>query len=150
MKKTSKCYLAFSVLAAALLGLSAVWADAEEQGSDARRASEGASVIALRTSAQWCTVCTSAKSAFSELKDKLSAEPVLFVTLDRADKASTRQAVYLANALGIPESLGDGLGKVGTVTIVDAQSKRLISTTPLSPNVDAMARTIKKALASGS
>ena len=150
MKKTSKCYMAFSALAAALLGLSAVLADAEEQRSDARRASEGASVIVLRTSAQWCKLCTSAKSAFSELEDELSAEPVLFVTLDRTDKASTRQAVYLTKALGLQESVGDGLCKVGTVTIVDAQSKQLISTTQLSPTVDTMVRTVNKALASGS
>ena len=150
MRKTSKCYMAFCALAAALLGLSAVLADAKEQGSDARRASQGASVIVLRTSAQWCKLCTSAKSAFSKLEDELSAEPVLFVTLDRTDKASTRQAVYLTNALGLQESVGDGLCKVGTVTIVDAQSKQLISTTQLSPNVDTMVRTVNKSLASGS
>lgn len=148
MKKTSKCYVAVSALAVALFSLSAVLAGAEEHKSDVRFAYDEASLIVVRTSAQWCKVCASTENAFAELKDQLSAEPVLFITLDRTDEASRRQAVYLVKALGIHKPLADGSGRVGTVMIVNTRSKRLIAKTQLSPNVDTMAQTIKKALAS--
>ncbi len=146
MKKSSKCYMAESALAAAIFTLAGGLASAEEQKADARLGQP--SLIVVRTSAQWCAVCAFAKTSFAKLKGQLSDESILFVMLDRTDEASTRQAVYLAKALGIDEALADGLGRVGTVVIVNTQSKRVIGMAQLSPNVATVAQAIKKALAS--
>ena len=72
----------------------------------------------------------------------------MFITLDRTDDFSSRQATYLASALGIRESLPGAGSRVGELFIINARTKELVSTISLRPSSDTMAAMIEDALAS--
>ena len=150
MHEKSKLGVRVCAASTVLLVSLAALSHAAESASKVRAATEEATLIVVRSSAQWCKVCSSATSAYAERTKQLSTKPVLFVTLDRTDDASTRQAIYLAKALGIDEQLADNMKRVGTLTILDAKSKQRLSTLSLAPDVETMSEFITTALDSPS
>ncbi len=148
MLRNTKCYAIAGLLMTSLI---VVWAHsvrAQQENPQAGSSVDEPSLLAVRTTAQWCKVCKAAKDSFTGLARQLRTEPVLFITLNRTDEFSSGQASYLVTALGIRESLSAGPTKVGELHIINARSKELISTVPLSPDPETMSTTVRKALAS--
>ncbi len=148
MLRNMKCYAIAGLLMTSLIVVWAHSVQAQQQKPQSCSSADVPSLIAVRTTAQWCKVCKAAKDSFTDLARQLRTESVLFITLDRTDEFSSGQASYLVAALGIRESLSAGRTKVGELHIINARSKELISTVPLNPDADTMSTTVRKALAS--
>ena len=148
MPRNMKSYAIVGLL---MTGLIVAWAhsvQAQQPKPQSGSSTDQPTLLAVRTTAQWCKTCKTAKDSFRDLVRQLRNEPVLFITLDRTDEFTSGQASVLAAALGIRESLSAGRTRVGQLHIINARSKELISTVPLSPDADSMSTTVRKALAS--
>ncbi len=148
MTRNVKCYAMAGLLMTSLIVVWAHAVQAQHRNAQSGSSADVPSLLAVRTTAQWCKVCKAAKNSFTDLARQMRTEPVLFITLDRTDEFSSGQASYLVAALGIRESLSAGRTKVGELHIINARSKELISKVPLSPDADTMSTTVRKALAS--
>lgn len=148
MPRNMKCYVIAGLLMTSLIVVWAQSVQAQQQDPQSGSSGDEPSLFAVRATAQWCKVCIAAKDSFTDLTRQLRTEPVLFITLDRTDEFSSGQASYLATALGIRELFSAGPTKVGELHLINARSKELISTVPLSPDPDTMSTSVREALAS--
>lgn len=137
-----------SIMVITVLCVTTTFTNAGERSPTVKSTKGNARLIVLRNSAQWCSTCNSAKKAYIEVKKQFGTKPILFVTLDRTDDISSRQAAYLLKALGIDKALVSK--NAGTFVIIDTLMKKTISIGQLSPNAAPMVKMIEKALGEGS
>ena len=105
-------------------------------------------IISIRVHADWCAACKKLDGVYPKLKEQSSSLPVLFVTFDLTDKATTQQAQYLASLLGVDRVLSEQGGKVGRIVLVDAKHKRTLKSLPATNNLEKIEQALRKALAS--
>jgi thiol-disulfide isomerase/thioredoxin len=100
-----------------LLGL-LVLTGAPIQGIEAEDADSQPKIIAVKFHADWCGACKAMGSVFTDLRNKLDGEPVLFVELDFTNATTRHQAMLLASALGISPALKENPG-TGFILLFD-------------------------------
>jgi len=104
-------------------------------------------VIALKFYADWCGACKAMAPAYDEAKKRQADTPVLFVTLDLTDDFHSRQAAFLASALGVGDIYADNAGKTGFALLIDADSKAALGKLTADQSADTMHEQIAGALA---
>ncbi len=131
------------VVGVALAGLSAslVAADGRDQPADsqggvgAARGSqfkvdavvEPPAVIAVRFHHDGCPYCRAFSTQFPELLRETRDDSVLWVKLDLTNETTQAQAALLAGALGLEHIWPGDLSKIGSVTLLDGESRRVLS-----------------------
>ena len=96
--------------------------------------------------ADWCGACAKLEKEYSRLEARTAKLPVLYVRLNKTDKSTTRQAEYLAAALGIEKVWRKSADNVGTIALIDAETRKLVATTRASQCLDEIEDAIRKAL----
>ena len=100
-----------------LLGL-LVLTGAPIQGIEAEETDFQPKIIAVKFHADWCGACKAMGSVFTDLRNKLDGEPVLFVELDFTNATTRHQAMLLTSALGISPALKENPG-TGFILLFD-------------------------------
>jgi thiol-disulfide isomerase/thioredoxin len=90
-----------------------------------RRATRQPETIALVFHAGWCPACKVLGPNLQQVRPDFDDKAILWVTLDQTDRAS-RQAEYLAAALGAESVWQDYRGKTGFVVLIDAKTKTVV------------------------
>lgn len=106
-----------------------------------------AAIIALKFHADWCGSCKAMGPVFTDLANKFDTEPVLFVTLDQTTQSSRRQALFLAQALGLDKVWAEDGGKTGFILLVNAKSMEVLARLTKDQDIKAMGGELTKALA---
>ena len=91
----------------------------------------------VKVHADWCSSCKALVPILEEVRETMSAEPVLFLTLDVTDAHRTDQARLLAAALGIEQHLKAN-NKTGLVLIINPADKALLETLTKKNSADEM------------
>lgn len=91
----------------------------------------------VKVHADWCGSCKALVPILDEVRETMSAEPVLFLTLDVTDEDRTGQARLLAAALGIEQHLKTN-NKTGLVLIINPADKALLETLTKENTADEM------------
>ncbi len=81
--------------------------------------------IALVFYADWCPACKALDPKVNQVRPEFKDKSILWVMLDQTDKDS-RQASYLAAALGAADTWKDNAGKTGFVVLVDGKTKAVV------------------------
>ena len=84
-------------------------------------------ILAVRTHHDLCPYCKQLKPQFEKLSERVIDESMLLVTFDLTTPATQQQAALLAGALGLESVWTGDLSRVGTVTFLDAKSKRVLA-----------------------
>jgi len=87
---------------------------------------ESPKIIAVRVRHDLCPICKSLDPRFDKIVEETKGS-VLFVTLDLTSESSQRQAALLVGALGLESVWTGDLTKLGSVTLLDGQSKKMLS-----------------------
>ncbi len=123
-------------------------ADGREPRAERPAAIKLPELIAVRVHADWCKDCKKLDPVYSELKARTGGKPVLFVTLDKTDKASSQQAEYLAGVLGIEDAWSKYGKKVGTVLLIDAKRKSVATPLKADSTFETIEAEIRRLLSS--
>ncbi len=99
----------------------------ESNPSGQARAAEAPKVIALNFYADWCPGCKALKPKLDEAMKEITGQPCLAVKLDQTDKDS-KQAEFMLAVLGLGDLWKEHAGKTGFVLLVDAKTKKVVST----------------------
>jgi len=91
----------------------------------------------VKVHADWCGSCKALVPILDEVRETMSAEPVLFLTLDVTDEDRTGQARLLAAALGIEQHLKTN-NKTGLVLVINPSDKTLLETLTKENTADEM------------
>ncbi len=91
----------------------------------------------VKVHADWCGSCKALVPILDEVRETMSAEPVLFLTLDVTDEDRTGQARLLAAALGIEQHLKTN-NKTGLVLVINPSDKALLETLTRENTADEM------------
>ncbi len=91
----------------------------------------------IKVHADWCGSCKALVPILDEVRETMSAEPVLFLTLDVTDADRTGQARLLAAALGIEQHLKTN-NKTGLVLVINPEDKALLETLTKENTADEM------------
>lgn len=102
-------------------------------------------LIAVKFHADWCGSCKAMGPAFSDLRNKLDGESVLFVELDFTNNTSKHQAMLLASALGIDEVVAQNKA-TGFILLLDRESKEVRDRFLKDKTVKEMAKSIQTLL----
>ena len=124
------------------LGSTAMAGDKESKG--------GAEVIALSFHADWCGYCKELKPVYKKVVKKHKAAPVLFHVLDQTEDADKQQAKYMAHALGLEDVWAEHGGSTGFVLLIDAETGEVLGKITHQQELEAMNRSLKKAIAEAS
>ena len=103
-------------------------------------------IMIVKFHAEWCGTCTRLEPTLVELKEKFEKKPIQWVVLDLTDEKTQSKAAYLAESLGISNHLQENGRKTGSLRVLNASTKELISTLTKKMNKDEMALAISKAL----
>jgi len=95
--------------------------------SGTHAAAEAPKVIALQFYADWCPGCKALQPKLDEAMKDAAGQPCLTVKLDQSDKNS-RQAEYMLATLGYGDLWKEYAGKTGFVLLVDAKTRKVLST----------------------
>jgi thiol-disulfide isomerase/thioredoxin len=84
-----------------------------------------AKIMAVYVTADWCPNCKILGPALQQAINDggLLQKPVLFVTLNLTDKPHIRQAIFMAQALGIGPWLQSQGSATGYVAVIDSKTK---------------------------
>lgn len=114
-------------------------------GAAQAHAAEAPKVIALAFYADWCPGCKALKPKLEEAMKDAASQPFLNVKLDQTDKGS-RQAEYMLAALGLGDLWKEHAGKTGFVLLVDAKTRKVVSTITYKQDVKEIKSTLMAAL----
>ncbi len=103
-------------------------------------------IVALRMHADWCGACKQLSPMYAKLLERTTELPVLHLTFDVTDNNTRRQADYLAALLGLEQLCSDQTKQVGTIVLLDAGSKQVISTVAASGNIKSIEAAVRGAL----
>lgn len=123
---------------------------ADEDGKAAVAALRAPKIIAARFHADWCGECSRFAPNFGKLVAGSSDAPILFVTFDMTNEVTRRQSEYLASLLGLGQVWSAQGNRVGVIQLLDADSKRILASVPVSDGLAKVRKAVKKAAAFGS
>ncbi len=92
---------------------------------DSMRAARQPETIALVFYADWCPSCKVLGPKVEQVRPEFKDKAILWVTIDQSDKQS-KQAEYLAAALGAADLWKDNGGKTGFVLLIDAKTRSVV------------------------
>ncbi len=124
-----------------MLGTAFIAAPASGETADDPKA------VALLFYADWCGSCEVLDPKLDEAKAAVADEPVLFVTLDHTDEATSRQAAMLVNAMGLREVYAPHAGRTGFVLLVDRKTNETITRITRDSSEDEIEATLRSAVA---
>lgn len=104
-------------------------------------------VVAIKVWHPACPLCKSLDPRYASVVDDFDDGSVLFMTFDLSTEASRRQAELLVAALGVQEIFDDPLAHLGSVVLIDADTKMRIGQVTAKQDEDAMKDSIRDALA---
>ncbi len=110
---------------------------------ETQQAARQPETIALVFYADWCPACKVLDPKVQQVRPAFKDRSILWVTLDQTDKES-RQAEYLAAALGAADAWKNNAGKTGFVVLIDGKTKAVVG----KLTSDQMPEQIRQALAS--
>ena len=121
-----------------LIALAFLFATAPTFAASVEVEGEGTPALyVVKVHADWCGSCKALVPILDEVRETMSAEPVLFLTLDVTDADRTGQARLLAAALGIENHLKAN-NKTGLVLIINPADKALLETLTRENTADEM------------
>ncbi len=103
-------------------------------------------LIVAKFHADWCGSCKALGPVMTDLENKLDGEPVLFVTFDLTNQMTRRQSQMRAAALGLENVWADNKGATGTLKVVDADSRKVLTTLHQGKSLKEMTAEISSAL----
>ncbi len=125
-------------LGVAATGASATLAQPAVTESQAR----APQLVLVKVHADWCPHCRKLNEPWDRVQANLLEKSVLFVKLDKTDKAKTRQAEYLTAELGLGAHW-DHLGKkTGLIVLFDAETGRVVREFTASSSASEIERVI--------
>ncbi len=104
-------------------------------------------VVAIKVWHPACPLCKSLDPRYARVVDDFDDGSVLFMTFDLSTEASRRQAEMLVAALGVQELFDDPLAYLGSVVLIDAETKTPIGRVTAKQGEDEMKGSIRDAIA---
>ena len=138
--------LALPVAGLSFAGLSAS-ADASGLSQPSRsEAARTPELVLVKFHADWCPNCRALNAPFASLTEELAEKGVLFVKLDRTDKADATQAEYHLASLGLGDHWAAFGKRTGLVVLFDPATKRVVREFTAKDNADTIRRVINENL----
>lgn len=104
-------------------------------------------VVAIKVWHPACPLCKSLDPRYATVVDAFDDGSVLFMTFDLSTEASRRQAELLVAALGVQEIFADPIEHLGSVVLIDADTKACIGQVTAKQDEDEMRGSIRDAIA---
>jgi thiol-disulfide isomerase/thioredoxin len=109
------------------VGLSASDAGATQaQPASVERGAESPQLVLVKFHADWCPHCRVLNPVFDDVQASIADQPVLFVRVDKTDKAKARQAEYLTAELGLGQHWPSYGRRTGLVVLFDADTGKVV------------------------
>ncbi len=105
---------------------------------------ERPALIVVKFHADWCRACTEMDKIYADLVRETRDLSMMFVTLDLTNDTTRRQAEYLAASLGLDTLWSAPGNRVGTIKIVQADTKAVVSTVGASGDLPALAASLRR------
>ena len=86
-------------------------------------------IIAVRVRHDMCPYCKELDPKFPKFVRQVVDESVLFITIDLTNASTQKQSAMLVSAMGLEKFWTGDMSKMGSITFVDAKSKRELSFT---------------------
>jgi thiol-disulfide isomerase/thioredoxin len=104
-------------------------------------------VVAIKVWHPSCPACKSLDPRYATVVDAFDDGSVLFMTFDLSTDTSRRQAELLVAALGVHELFDDPLPFLGSVVLIDAETKARIGQVTAKQDEEEMKGSIRDAIA---
>ena len=104
-------------------------------------------VVAIKVWHPSCPLCKSLDPRYATVVDAFDDGSVLFMTFDLSTEASRRQAELLVTALGVQDLFEDPLAHLGSVVLVDLETKARIGQVTAKQDENEMKGSIRDAIA---
>jgi len=79
-------------------------------------------LILVKFHADWCPICRALEPAWEDANERMAADDILFVRLDRTDKRTSRQSAFHMATLGIPEAWRTYSRQNGLMVLFDTET----------------------------
>jgi len=83
-------------------------------------------LILVKLHADWCPYCKALEKPWAAAKEELVADDILFVRLNRSDKAQSRQAAFHLAALGLEDAWKEYGNKTGLMVLFDTATGQAV------------------------
>ena len=128
--RTLRARFACAALAVAMLPAAPAFSRQKGAAMKIAAKAQAPKIVALRVHHDLCPYCRKLKTdpAFPKLGRLKADGAVLFVTMDMTDEATQKQSALLIGALGLQNLWPADLSTLGTITFVNWETKKVIST----------------------
>lgn len=79
-------------------------------------------LILVKFHADWCPICRALEPAWEDANERMAADDILFVRLDRTDKRTSRQSAFHMAALGMPQAWEKYSRQNGQMVLFDTET----------------------------
>lgn len=108
------------------VGLLSSGASATSQPSSSVEGARSPDLVLVKYHADWCPRCKSLDPVFAQVQADQAAKNVLFVKLDKTNKATALQAEYLSAEIGLGQHWPAFGRKTGLMVLFDAKTGKII------------------------
>ena len=105
-------------------------------------------VYVLKYHADWCPKCKSLNPVYDAMTKKFKGKPVSFVKLDVTNEETTKRSDAKMKALGLEDIWEKNSGRNGFLMLVDAETKKSVTTLASGTTKEKAADAIESALGS--
>ncbi|MEO1009198.1 MAG: thioredoxin domain-containing protein [Planctomycetota bacterium] len=115
-----------AALAAVLTPAALAQMSTQDQAQEVKVELRKPKVTLIKMHADWCPFCRALEGPWEAAQRDLVGEDILFVRLDRTDKATSRQSAFHLAALDLESIWTEYGNKTGTMVLVDTESGKVL------------------------
>ncbi|MEM7755511.1 MAG: thioredoxin domain-containing protein [Planctomycetota bacterium] len=108
------------------VGVATSGASATSQPSASEAGARAPELVLVKFHADWCPRCRALDPVFDQVEVDQATSKVLFVRLDKTNKATALQAEYLSTELGLGQHWPEYGRKTGLMVLFDAKTGKVV------------------------
>jgi len=108
------------------VGLGASGASASAQPSASETGARSPELVLVKYHADWCPKCRSLDPTYDQVRADQAGKNVLFVKLDKTNKATSLQAEYLSAEVGLGQHWPNYGRRTGVMVLFDAKTGKVV------------------------
>ena len=108
------------------VGIATSGASATAQPSSSETGARSPDLVLVKYHADWCPKCRALDPVFDQVEVDQATKNVLFVRLDKTNKATALQAEYLSSEIGLGQHWPQYGRKTGLMVLFDAKTGKVV------------------------